>query len=74
MLKAKKAAEVNSMWVTWARGESDEEGIKFNHGGVLTIPDNNNHPVVKFMDTLSMDWVDKGAGLPLSCNYYDDNG
>ena len=47
---------------------------KFNHGGVLTIPDNNNHPVVKFMDTLSMDWVDKGAGLPLSCNYYDDNG
>jgi len=65
--KAKKVAEVNSMWVTWARGESDEEGIKFNHGGVLTIPDNNNHPVVKFLDTLSMTWIERSVGVPI-CN------
>ena len=48
--KAKKVAEVNSMWVKWSRGESDDDKI----GMTLAIPDgsNKNDPVVRFMDTL----------------------
>ena len=68
--KAKKAAEVNSMWVKWSRGESDDDKIgTFNLFSEMTfaIPDgsNKNDPVVRFMDTLSMIWIDRSNGLPL---------
>ena len=55
--KAKKAAVeaeridrergiVRKKWQGWARGE----GIQCNHGVELMIPEDNNHPVVSFID------------------------
>ena len=67
--KAKKVAEVNSMWVKWARGESKDKLGTYDifNEMTLAIPDGSdkNDPVVRFMDTLSMNWIDKNVGLPL---------
>ena len=59
--KAKKAAEVNSKWQRWARGEDSlgRKVIQCNHGRDLVIPDEDNHPVVSFMNSFSILWDDK---------------
>ena len=67
--KAKKVAEVNSMWVKWVRGESKDKLGTYDifNEMTLAIPDgsNKNDPVVRFMGTLSMNWIDNNVGLPL---------
>ena len=63
--KAKKAAleaeiydseklAVRRVWHAWARGLDDSGGVitPCNHGGATIIPDDVNHPVCSFMDTL----------------------
>ena len=65
--KAKKAAleaervesetsGLRSLWQGWARGKCMVDGREFitpcNHGGALIIPNDKNHPVCSFVDTL----------------------
>ena len=68
--KAKKVAEVSCMWVKWVRGESKDKLGTYDifNEMTLAIPDgsNKNDPVVRFMGTLSMNWIDNNVGLPLA--------
>ena len=62
--KAKKEEternRVRNNWISWARGV-DDNGRKIvhcDHGCAITIPNEPNHPIFRFMDELFGGWFD----------------
>ena len=49
------------IWLGWAHGLDINGRVKTqcNHGVDLVIPDEDNHPVVSFMNSFSILWDDK---------------
>ena len=59
-------ARVHGVWTGWARGVDIRSGRKVSqckHGLDLTIPNDTDHPVVKFLDALYMNFANKKKGF-----------